>query len=39
MDIKLLQRILALLITPDMRKVVDNPREGRGKNRTAEEKD
>ena len=39
MDIKLLQRILELLITPDMRKVVDNPREGRGKNRTAEEKD
>ena len=39
MDIKLLQRILELIITPDMRKVVDNPREGRGKNRTAEEKD
>ena len=39
MDIKLLQRILELLITPDMGKVVDNPREGRGKNRTAEEKD
>ena len=37
MDIKLLQTILELLITPDMRKVVDNPREGRGENRTKEE--
>ena len=39
MDIKLLQRILDLIITPDMREVVNNPREGRGENRTAEEKD
>ncbi len=39
MDIKLLQRILDLIITPDMREVVNNPKEGRGENRTAEEKD
>jgi len=39
MDIKLLQRILDLIITPDMRDVVNNPKEGRGENRTAEEKD
>ena len=39
MDIKLLQRILDLIITPDMREVVNNPKEGRGDNRTAEEKD
>ena len=39
MDIKLLQRILNLIITPDMREVVNNPKKGRGENRTAEEKD
>jgi hypothetical protein len=39
MDIKLLQRILDLIITPDMREVVNNPKENRGENRTAEEKD
>ena len=39
MDLKLLQRILDLIITPDMREVVNNPKEGRGENRTAEEKD
>tara|TARA_B100000683_G_scaffold218363_1_gene214612 strand:- start:687 stop:1358 length:672 start_codon:yes stop_codon:yes gene_type:complete len=39
MDIKLLHRILNLIITPDMREVVNNPKEGRGENRTAEEKD
>ena len=39
MDIKVLQRILDLIITPDMREVVNNPKEGRGENRTAEEKD
>ena len=32
MDIKLLQRILDLIITPDMREVVNNPKEGRGEN-------
>tara|TARA_Y100000992_G_scaffold300695_1_gene269872 strand:- start:1618 stop:2286 length:669 start_codon:yes stop_codon:yes gene_type:complete len=39
MDIKLLQRILDLIITPDMREVINNPKKGRGENRTAEEKD
>ena len=39
MDIKQLETILNLLITPDMREVVNNPKEGRGDNRTAEEKD
>jgi len=38
-DVKQLQRILDLLITPDMREVVNNPKDGRGENRTAEEKD
>ena len=38
-DVKQLQRILNLLITPDMREVVNNPKDGRGENRTAEEKD
>ena len=28
-----------LVITPAMREVVNNPKEGRGQNRTAEEKD
>tara|TARA_B100002019_G_C21229490_1_gene579292 strand:- start:581 stop:1249 length:669 start_codon:yes stop_codon:yes gene_type:complete len=39
MDIKLLQRILDLIITPDMREVINNPKKGRGENRSAEEKD
>ena len=39
MDIKQLQTILNMLITPAMREVVNNPKEGRGENRTAEEKD
>lgn len=39
MDIKQLQTIMNLVITPAMREVVNNPKEGRGKNRTAEEKD
>jgi hypothetical protein len=39
-DVKQLQTILDLLITQsDMREVVDNPKDGRGENRTAEEKD
>ena len=39
MDIKQLQTIMNLVITPAMREVVNNPKEGRGQNRTAEEKD
>ena len=38
-DIKQLQTILDLLITNDMREVVNNPKDNRGENRTAEEKD
>ena len=38
-DIKQLQTILDLLITNDMREVVNNPKDTRGENRTAEEKD
>jgi len=38
-DVKQLQTILDLLITNDMREVVSNPKDGRGENRTAEEKD
>ena len=38
-DVKQLQTILDLLITNDMREVVNNPKDGRGENRTAEEKD
>lgn len=39
MDIKQLQTIMNLVITPAMREVVNNPKKGRGQNRTAEEKD
>ncbi len=38
-DVKQLQTILDLLITNDMREVVNNPKDGRGENRIAEEKD
>ena len=39
MNVKLLQTIMNLVITPDMREVVNNPVIGRGVNRTGEEKD
>ena len=38
MNVKLLQTIMNLVITPDMREVVNNPVIGRGVNRTGEEK-
>tara|TARA_R110000796_G_scaffold249032_1_gene376403 strand:- start:34 stop:702 length:669 start_codon:yes stop_codon:yes gene_type:complete len=39
MDIKLLQTIMNLVITPDMREVVNTPATSRGLNRSGEEKD
>ena len=39
MNVKLLQTIMNLVITPDMREVVNTPVIGRGINRTGEEKD